>query len=132
MKIGIFLTLLIASLIVHAEDGCNFVELNKNWKEVWAIDFQSSPNSILTKVDNCLTSQENIGNIALAINHSFRDLYSEEKSKQKILYDFNKSIIKYIADKEIPLFQFYFAWLHNNNMTWLSDLEPKDYYTVVA
>lgn len=131
MKIGIFLTLLIASLIVNAEDGCSFDQLNKNWKEVWLIDFQSSPKTLLTKVDNCLTSQENINNIALVINHSFRGLYSEEKSKQKILYDFNKSIIKYIADKEIPLFQFYFAWLHNNNITWLSDLEPKDYYTFI-
>lgn len=131
MKIGIFLALLITSLVVQAENGCDFPELNKNWKDVWPIEFQSSPDTILTQVDHCLKNQENIKNIARAIDNSFSNIYSEEKSKRETIYSFNKSIIKYIADKEIPLFQFYFAWLHNNNLTWLSELEPKDYYTFI-
>ncbi len=131
MKYGILSIFLLLSSCCHAETACISDSLRKSWETLQKEQFERSPASFFATIDACLKADKDIEDLVSIIDSSLIGLASKSPDTQKSTYLFNKAAIKYGAEKNIPLFQFVFARIHNNQYRWASELEPVDYYTYI-
>lgn len=109
---------------------CNYLKSNNDWDGLAYSDYKNNDKVFYAQLDACKNVEGGI-TLKSSIDRSIDELAGKVDTDKIQFYNFNKSAIKYLADKNIPEFQYYYGWLHNAHKTWVGDLEPKDYYTYI-